>query len=142
MIDFENFEHKADIGVRGYGKMIEEAFENGAKAMFFVAVNLDKVEPKEEVEIKCEAENLEELFVEWLNQLLAEAGVRNFVFCDFFVKEIKKENFRYRLIGGARGEEFNPEKHEPKVEVKAATYSELKVEKINDKYLVQTIVDI
>lgn len=142
MVEFENFEHKADIGVRGYGKTIEEAFENGAKAMFFVAVNLDKVEPKEEVKIECEAENLEELFVEWLNQLLAAAGERNFVFCDFFVKEIKKENSYYKLIGSAKGEEFDLEKHEPKVEVKAATYCEVKVEKINDKYLAQTIVDI
>jgi SHS2 domain-containing protein len=55
MVEFEQFEHKADIGVRGYGKNIEEAFENGARAMFSVMVNLKKVEMRKEVKIECEA---------------------------------------------------------------------------------------
>lgn len=142
MKEYEQFEHKADIGVRGYGKTIEEAFENGAKAMFSVMVNLEKVEPKKEIKIASEADNLEELFVEWLNTLLSEAGIQNFVFCEFKIKEIKKTDSRYKLFGAARGEDLNPEKHEAEVEVKAATYSQLKVEKKNNKFIAQTIVDV
>ncbi len=48
MKPYEQFEHKADVGVRGYGKTIEEAFENGAKAMFSIMVNIAKIEPKKE----------------------------------------------------------------------------------------------
>lgn len=139
---YEQFEHKADVGVRGYGKRIEEAFENGAKAMFSVMVNLEKVEPKKEIKIACEADNLEELFVEWLNTLLSEAGIENFVFSEFKIKEIKKTDFGYKLFGSARGEELNPAKHEAGVEVKAATYSQLKVEKRNNQFIAQTIVDV
>jgi len=147
MLKYEQFEHQADVGIRGYGKTIEEAFENGARAMFGVMVNLVKVEPKQEIEIKCEAANLEELLVEWLNKLLAEAGIENFIFSDFKIKEIKKTNSIYKLSGLAKGEELDPKKHEPKVEVKAATYSQLKVEKKDynppaTRYIVQTIVDV
>lgn len=142
MAKYEQFEHQADVGIRGYGKTLKEAFENGAKAMFSVMVNLEKVEQKKEREIKCEAANLEELFVEWLNKLLAEAGIENLIFSDFKIKEIKKMNSNYKLLALARGEELNLEKHQPKVEVKAATFSQLKVEKKENQYLVQTVVDV
>jgi SHS2 domain-containing protein len=139
---YEQFEHQADIGIRGYGETIEEAFENGARAMFNVVVNLKKVEPKKEIKVECQAPNLEELFVEWLNKLLSEAGIENLVFSEFKIKEIKKINSNYQLLGLVKGEELNLEKHEPRVEVKAATYSQLKVEKRNNQYLAQTIVDV
>ncbi|HOK35154.1 MAG TPA: archease [Candidatus Pacearchaeota archaeon] len=142
MNSYEQFEHEADVGVRGYGKTIKEAFENGAKAMFSVMVNLAKVEPKKEIKIECEADNLEELFVEWLNNLLSEAGIQNLVFNKFKINEIKKTNSEYKLFGSAWGEELNPAKHKPEVEVKAATYSQLKVKKKNDQYIAQTIVDV
>lgn len=142
MKTYEQFEHKADVGVRGYGKTIEEAFVNGAKAMFSVMVNLKKIEPKKEIKIECKADNLEELFVEWLNTLLSEAGIENLVFSEFKIKEIKKTNSGYKLVGVVQGEELNPEKHEPKVEVKAATYSQLKIERKGNQYIAQTIVDV
>lgn len=142
MEKYEQFEHEADIGVRGYGNSIEEAFENGARAMFNVMVNLEKVSPKKEIEVKCEAQNLEELFAEWLNKLLSEAGIRNSIFSNFKIREIKKLNSIYKLLGLAQGEELDLEKHKPKVEVKAATYSQLKVVKKENQYIVQTIVDV
>jgi len=142
MVEFEQFEHEADVGVRGYGKTVEEAFENGAKAMFSIMINLKKVETKKELKIECEAENLEELFAEWLNALLSQSGIENMIFSDFKIKEIKKVNSNYKLIGMAKGEKLNPEKHEAKIEVKAATYSQLKVVKEKGRYVAQTIVDV
>ena len=147
MFKYEQFEHQADVGIRGYGENLEEAFENGAKAMFSVVVNLEKVKPKKEIKIKCQASNLEELFVEWLNKLLAKAGIANLIFSDFKIKEIKKVNSTHELLGLAKGEQLDLEKHEPRVEVKAATYSQLKVEKKDynppaTRYMAQTIVDV
>lgn len=142
MLNYEQFEHKADIGVRGFGKTLENAFENGAKAMFSIMVNLKKIEPKKEVKIRCQAANLEELFIEWLNKLLSEAGIKNLVFSEFKIDKIKKDNSGYNLLGLARGEKINLQKHEPKLEVKAATYSQLKIEKSNGRYIAQTIVDV
>lgn len=142
MPKYEQFEHQADIGIRGYGETFEEAFENGAKAMFSVMASLEKVEPKKEIKIECQSSNLEELFVEWLNKLLSGAGIKNLIFSDFKINKIKKVNSDYKLFGLAKGEELNLEKHKPKVEVKAATYSQLKVEKRDNQYIAQTIVDV
>jgi len=142
---FENFEHKADIGVRGLGKSIENAFEEAARAMFSVEVDLNQVKTSKKIKIRCSASNNEELFVEWLNALLAQASIHQMVFSKFKVEKII-EGKQLKLNGFAWGEKFNAEKHRAKDEVKAATYSQLKVEKKKIKgrnlWVAQCIVDV
>jgi SHS2 domain-containing protein len=133
---YEFFEHKADIGIRGSASSLEEAFAEAAKAMFSVMVDIDKVKPVKTVDIRCSAENDEELLVEFLNKLLSEANINDMVFSEFIVR-IRNHN----LEATAKGESLDPEKHNVKTEVKAATYSQLKVES-NEKFLVQCVVDV
>ena len=139
---FETFEHQADVGVKGIGIGIEEAFQECAKAMFSVEVNLEKVNPKKSIKIKCSAKNQEELLVEWLNALLAQSSIKEIVFSEFKVM-ITKEPLGFMLEGEAKGEKLD-KKHEPKIEVKAATYSQVRVyhDEDVDKWIVQCIVDV
>lgn len=135
--DFETFEHKADMGIRGYGQTVEEAFENGAKALFSIMVDVGSVEGKERRDIHCSADDLETLFVEWLNVLLSVADSEGLVFSGFDVKIDGGS-----LTGWALGEGLKYEKHKPVVEVKAATYHMLRVEKTKDGYVAQCVVDV
>lgn len=141
---FENFEHKADIGVRGYGKTIEESFQEAGKAMFSIECNLEKVDKTKKIKISCFADNIEELFVEWLNALLAQSSINEMMFSDFRVKinEDKKQN-KFKLEGEAFGEKIS-KKQELKTEIKAATYSQLRVyqDKETGKCVSQSIVDV
>ena len=134
-------EHEADVGVLGIGKTLEESFEEGAKAMFSVMVDFKGVREKEEVLVRCEALDEESLFVEWLNELLSLKDIENMFFVNFKVK-IKKIGNVFKLDGVALGEEMNLKKQKVKVEVKAATYSGLKLEKKNNKYYIQCVVDV
>ncbi len=136
---FETFEHTADVGVRGIGKSFEEALQEAAKALFSVMINLNKVKPSKSVKVEVNIKGLDksQILVEWLNRLVAERDISNMVFSKFKV-QIKGN----KLIGTAWGEKFNPKKHESEVEVKAATYSQLKVEKKNNKWIAQCIVDV
>jgi len=134
---FETFEHTADIGVRGIGKTVEEAFTECAKAMFSIMFDLENITPCKEIKITCESTDLESLLVSFLNELLTEMDLEGIVFKDF--KVTINDN---KLTAIALGEEFNPEKHHPKTEVKAATYSQVKVEKTNDHWIAQCIVDV
>jgi SHS2 domain-containing protein len=133
--------HEADIGVQGIGSTVEEAFEEGAKAMFDVMVEIKKVELKNTVDVECEAYDIEALFVEWLNNLLAKRDIDDMVFSKFEVKIEKKDN-RYHLKGKAHGEKLDQEKHKIKTEVKAATYSGLKHEEKEGKHYMQCVLDI
>ncbi len=137
---YETFPHEADIGIRGIGPNIEEAFSEAAKALFDVEVDIKKVKAEKKIKVECEAQNIEELFVEWLNSLLAQASLKEMVFSKFEVK-IKKNKI-INLKGWAFGEKLQPEKHNIKDEVKGATYSQLKVEQKKDKWVVQCVVDV
>lgn len=134
---YETFDHRADIGVRGFGKSMEEAFENGAKAMFSVMVDIGEVKPAGTEDIICEAPDSETLFVEWLNNLLSVAHLTGKLFSGF-----KVEITGNSLKGLAIGERIDKKRHHILTEVKAATYSTLKVEKKDDVYVAQCIVDV
>jgi len=137
---YENFEHKADIGVRGKASSVEEAFAEAAKALFNVEVDVKKVKPSKKIKFKCSAMNLEELFVEWLNSLLSHASLRDMVFSKF---KVKIKNTKPPVLEGeAFGEKFNAKKHNVKSEVKGATYSQLKVYQDKGLWIAQCIVDV
>ncbi len=140
MKPFELLDHEADIGIRGWGKTAEEAFENGARAMFSVMVNLEKVEPQNEIAVDVTAEDLDSLFIEWLNELLAQRDILEMVFSEFSVEIKDKDGFK--LSGKAKGEFLNQEKHEIGTEVKAATYFGLKSGKKDKEFYFQCVLDI
>lgn len=138
---YELFEHEADVGIRGIGKTLEKAFEEAAKALFSVEVDIKKVKARKAIKVSCKAENVEELFVEWLNALLAKASIVDMVFSQFKVK-IEKKNDGFELKGTAKGEKINPRRHVTKDEVKGATYAELKVYQDKGRWIAQCIVDV
>jgi SHS2 domain-containing protein len=133
---YKYLEHEADVGILAIGDSLEEAFSEGAKAMFNVMVDIEGVEAKEEIEIECNAKDIPTLFVEWLNELIHKRDTEDMFFSKFEVKI--KDN---ELIGKAIGEKINLDKHKVKTEVKAATYYGLKFEE-KDKFKLQCVLDI
>jgi tRNA nucleotidyltransferase (CCA-adding enzyme) len=135
---WEHFAHDADLGVRGYGATLAEAFEQTALALAAAVVPLNQVAAVETVAVDCEAPNEELLLVDWLNALIFEMSTRNLCFGRFGV-----ELDGLRLHGRAAGEPLNPAKHELGVEPKGATYTALRVAREPDgTYLAQCVVDV
>lgn len=135
---WELFSHPADIGIRGLGPTREEAFAQAATALTAVIADPKKIEPHEAVEIVCREEDDELLFMSWLASLLYEMDTRRMLFSRFEIEPIE---------GGIHarvwGEPVDAKEHEPAVEVKAATYAGLKVEKdAEGNWLAQCIVDV
>lgn len=135
---YKYFEHEADVGIIGIGKTLAKAFEEAAKAMFNTEIDIKTVKPKQKVYIECSAENEEELFIEWLNKLLAEADINQMVFSEFKIESMKN----LKIEGYAFGEKYDKKKHQPKVEVKGATYSMLEIGKKNKNYFAKCIIDV
>jgi tRNA nucleotidyltransferase (CCA-adding enzyme) len=136
--DWELFAHEADIGVRGYGTTRESAFEQAARAMTAVVTDPQRVQPRQEVEIVCEAPDQELLFVDWLNALVYEMATRKMLFARFAVR-IEDGKLR----GEAWGEPVDVARHSPATEVKGATYTELSVAKRKDeRWVAQCVVDV
>ena len=135
---WEHFPHPADMGIRGVGPSLEVAFEQAALAMTAVTIDPSVISPCQAVEIHCEEQDVELLFLAWLNALLFEMDTRRIVFGRFEV-HIKAGH----LTATAWGEGIDLHRQELLVEVKAATYAELEVRQQDDGlWLAQCIVDV
>jgi len=134
---WEHYEHTADVGVRGYGSTLEEAFEAVALGLFDVMVDVEKVEPKECREIRVDEEDLEALLYSFLEELLVIHDIDGLVFGDISVR-LERTEEGYSLRARACGEPLDYEKHEPKEEVKAITYHDMRIERLPDgRWMVQ-----
>lgn len=135
---WEHFPHQADIGVRGLGVTLEQAFEQAALALTAVITDLAAVAPNEMIRLSCEAPDAELLLVDWLNVLIYEMATRNMLFSRF---EVHLEGTH--LGAQVWGEALEVARHHPAVEVKGATYTALKVARQPDGgWLAQCVVDV
>ena len=135
---WEHYDHRADIGVRGFGPTLAEAFSQAALAMTSVITDPGKIEPTEAIEIDCDDGDTELLFVDWLNRIVYEMATRKMLFSQFDVKIDGRE-----LHAVIRGEAIDMDRHQPTVEIKGATYTTLKVEHSADGgWMAQTVVDV
>jgi len=135
---WEHFSHPSDIGIRGVAPTKEEAFAQAATALTAVIADVEKVEPKQAVDVRCVEDDDDMLLVAWLSSLLYEMDARNMLFSRFEIELVEGG-----LKARAWGEPVNVEKHEPAVEVKAATYAGLEVGRDNEgNWVAQCIVDV
>ncbi len=135
---WEHFEHGADIGVRGYGRSLDEAFSQAALALTAVVTDLESVSARDQVHIQCDAPDAELLLTDWLNAIIYEMAVRKMLFSRFDV-----EIHDNKLQAVIWGETVNVQKHKPAVEIKGATYTALDVARDErDTWHAQCVVDV
>lgn len=133
---YDLIEHTADVGIKAYGKTLSEAFANAAKGMFDIITDNSEIENIGEYDIELQADNLEQLLVDWLSELLFLNSANNLVF-GFFKVELDENKLSAKVFG----EKFNISKHKAGAEIKAVTYHMLEV-KNKKPYHAQVIFDI
>jgi len=135
---WEHFDHEADIGVRGIGQSLAEAFEQAALALTGTVTSPNEIRAEHAVEIACEATDSEVLLVDWLNALVYEMAVRNMLFSRFDV-----DIDHGKLTATIWGEMVDIARHQPAVEIKGATYTALHVgRQENGQWVAETVVDV
>ncbi len=136
-LSWEHFPHDADVGVRGFGPTVEGAFEQAALALTATVTDA-AIAPAVQIEVSCDAPDLELLFVEWLNAIIYEMAVRKMLFSKFSVRIAGSH-----LDGALWGEAVDPDRHAPACEPKGATYTVLRVgEEPNGGWAAGCVVDV
>ena len=135
---YEQFPHTADIGIRAYGSSLKELFENAAFAMFDIIADLEglKSETVETFDIK--APDQEQLLVAWLDELLYNFYTKQLIFFNFDIEELTEDSLKAKVLGRPIGANRN----RLRTEIKAATYSDLKIKKTDKAYEVEIIFDV
>ena len=134
---WEHYPHQADMGVRGHGSDLAQAFEQAALAMTAIILDPTMVKPTTAVNISCQAPDDEILLVDWLNALVFEMATRGMVFCRF---EVTIQN--HELSARAWGVSLDSARHAPAVEIKGATFTDLSVRSIDGDWQAQCVVDV
>jgi SHS2 domain-containing protein len=135
---FEVLDISGDIGIKAFGKSLNEVFMNVSLGMYSLITDLSSIKEKKTIDISAESHSLDGLLVSWLNELIFHFDTNGFI-----GKKIEIKHFSdTRIIAAVSGEEFNPEYHEGKLLIKAATYHRLRIEKIGDIWEIDVIFDI
>lgn len=134
---YELFSHAADIGIRGYGKTMTEAFEMAAVALTAVVTDPQNVTSELTFKIHLVEKDPELLFLDWINSLIYEMDTKKVLFSEFHLSLEGSE-----LSATIKGEKVNRSKHDPAVDVKGATFTELKVIEQNNHWIAQCVVDV
>ena len=135
---YEIFDHTADIGIRVKGKDLKELFKNAGLALFQISSRKQFTKNKKHtvITIKQKAENLEELFINWLNELLSLSAAKGLIFYNIKINKLEENSLEALCMASDIG---NYKVH---TEIKAATYHELKIEEIKEGWQVEVILDV
>lgn len=139
MEKFEPIEHTADVGIRVYSATLEGLFRNAAEAL--VSLFTDKLIPQTSKKtIRIEGKTLEDLLVNWLNELISVFFTYKFLASGYNITIQKKDI--YLLEAEVSGADFDPYKSKIKAEIKAATYHNLAITKTDGHFKVEIIFDV
>ena len=132
---YEEIEHTADVGIRAYGRTLDELFVNAGEGMFTLIADLSAVKPVGEIEVRLTADDMPTLLLRWLTELLYVHETERLLFSSFDANVAATS-----LVGHARGEPIDKERHELKLAIKAVTRHRLTVDP--EKGFAEVIFDI
>lgn len=132
------FDHTADLGVEVYGKTPEELFANAAFALFDIITDISTIETTEERKLVVEGSDWEDLFVNYLREILYLYNGEGLLLKDFFIVEIDTAALQVVV----KGEPFDPSRHRIKTEIKAVTYHQVSVTEDSHKWTGRVIFDV
>jgi SHS2 domain-containing protein len=135
---FNIIDISGDVGLTAFGGSLQEAFINAAIGMYSLMTGLDAVALTKTIYVSVENQSPDGLLVSWLNELIFHFDAYGFIGKKIDIKEFSEKRISARIAG----EEFDPERHEGKLLIKAATYHQLKIEKKEERWEISVIFDI
>lgn len=130
---FEILDHPADLKIHAYGNSLEELFNNILAGMAeAMQPTLSQGKVSRGIEIK--SRNLESLLIDFLSDVIYETDLNDAVFQKLETEKITEQELEGRIIG--------PKIKGFKTEIKAVTWHDLEIKKINEIWQATIVFDI
>lgn len=127
-----------DAGIRAYGETLPDLFLNAAMGMYSLITDPADVREERNIALDLESHSPEGLLVSWLNELIFHFDTYGFVGKTIRIAALLGNTISARVSG----EDFDPERHEKRLLIKAATYHRLSIEKKEGQWVAEIIFDI
>ena len=137
-LKYHLFDHTADIGVRIFGKSLENLFEHAAEALFSLIVQGGSSEKNDVTTLCVTGETLEHLFMNWMRALLMQFSIKERIVLRVRIVALSENALEAELHTSS----FDPDCHEIQHEIKAVTYHGLVVEKRGNGWFAQVVLDV
>ena len=132
----------ADVAFEAEGKTLEELFESSGFALTNTMIkDLGQLEQRVEKSFEVEAEDVEMLLFNYLQELIFYKDAERLLFNKFEL-DIEQKEDRWHLGVKAYGEEIDREKHELLADAKAVALHNFKVEEKAKGWRAMVIVDV
>jgi len=143
MSNYEFFDHTADVGLRVKSQTLPELFSFAALGMFDLMTDIQAMDQgpssfKQTMDCHLRADNLGDLFLAWLRELLFTFSQKHLIFLRFNFKLLTEQELKTHNEGVL----FDTRWHAQKCEVKAVTYHGFVLEKKDDLWLAEVVLDI
>ena len=133
----------ADVAFQASGKTVEEMFASAGVALLGVMVrDPKKISPKIKYKIVKENSNIERLLFDFLDEIIFLKDAEQMFFSKFEIKITMFAEDKIKLNAIAYGEKINPKKHDTVIDAKAVTMHHFKVEKTEEGWRCQVVIDV
>ena len=138
-MSYKFLDHATDAFLEVTGKDLKEAFSVTADAVINITLDQDKVDEKERKEFSAQGKDLDYLLFSWLEELTFVLITDGFAIKRIEFDILQKDGYQIQAI--AYGESLDFKKHNFKVEIKAPTFYEMKIEQ-NDGVFMRFLLDL
>ena len=132
-------DHATDAFLEVTAKDLKEAFSVTGDAVINITLDQDKVEEKEQKEFSAKGKDLRYLPFSWLEEITFVLITEGFAIKRIEFDIVKNDG--YVIQAKAFGEPIDLKKHNFKVEIKAPTFYEMKIEQ-NDGVFMRFLLDL
>lgn len=137
-MQYEVIDISGDVGIKAVGNSMAEAYANAVMGMYNLVTDICRVDERESNAFDISGDSPEDVLVGCLNELIYRFDAYGFIGKRVEVTDITGTSLHMRV----HGEEFDPERHERRLLIKAATYHNIRVEQTDGKWQVEVIFDI
>jgi SHS2 domain-containing protein len=131
-------DHTADLGIIVRGRDVNRLFVNAANAMIDLMIKRKRGNAQVFRDILIDAEDFSDLMVRWLGEILYLFVADKLIVDSIKIKSIRQNELKATLAFAS----FKPAHHRVLREIKAVTYHQISVCKVNDEWEARVIFDI
>lgn len=134
---YKYFDHPSDIGIQCQGDTLNELFSNAVEAIYHLMIGKSIRGEKLTKNISIHTDNIEDLFSQWISEIIFYANANRIFFNNFDFKLLTKKDLQAKAYGLKINKRIKL-----KGEVKAITYHNYFIKNENNLWIANFIVDV
>jgi len=138
-MSYRLLDHATDAVIEVTASDLNEAFTIAGISVVDITLNRNLIEEKEEKTLTVSGKDLWYLLYNWLEEVIYQLITEGFAIARFSL-DISKDS-TYTINAKIYGEKIDLEKHHYKIEIKAPTFHEMKIEQ-NNGVTLQFLLDL